>query len=496
MGVIRHYEPSPTAIKLHEDGYNIVKIISGHVGGGKSVMCCHEVFAVMMQTPVCKDGKRYARAMIIRQTYAELATTTVKTWLHWFPEDKFGRFYKKSPFLHAMKFYDEDGVFCDFEVYFTSMDRVDDTKKVLSLELTLFYINELREFGQYIIEELLPRLTGRYPSKEMLGLDIDDDSCAYYQCVVADTNAPNRKHWIKSIEDGARKGWVVYKQPPAMIPAAQDEKADVSNGLGDFVINPGRENRAGSSAESLIRIAQTLSDERFKVYILNEYGSTFEGKPVHPEYNTTIHRAKDIILPTAGCMLYIGWDYGATPACVVCQLVAGRMIVLDAWQAEHSDLSSFVDTIVIPVLLTKYSNFMSSKLYVSTGDPAGKSIVSHEIITLNNMGIATSPAASNEPAKRRYALTQWLNRNSAGQPCFQVSHHVDFLDEGLAGGFKYKEIGVISDSSRRYHDVPDKNIYSHSCEALEYALMPLYYDTKEKTRERVGVYINGQYIYT
>ncbi len=50
----------------------------------------------------------------------------------------------------------------DMEVLFRALDRPDDAKKVLSLELTGAWVNEAREVPKGIIDALGDR-TGRYP---------------------------------------------------------------------------------------------------------------------------------------------------------------------------------------------------------------------------------------------------------------------------------------------------------------------------------------------
>jgi hypothetical protein len=492
----RQYIPDDTAILVHANNESKVKIIKGHVGSGKSTLSCQESFRVMCNVPVCKDGVRRARWLCIRNTYAELEMTTIKTWIYWFPESHFGRLYKKSPMRQDIKFKDPEGILCDFEVYFVSMDREDDVKKVLSLELTGFYVNELREIPYAVVQVLLTRLTGRYPSKEMLGLPPEYDKKLYYQCIVADTNAPNIRHWIKGIEDNTPKTWVIYNQPPAMIPAQDGENPDVINGLGRWVINPSRENRAGSTSSDIVDMAASIDDETFKVYVLSEYGSNFSGKPVHPEYNSSMHYSKININPEVGCPLYLGWDFGATPACVIWQLVNGRLMLLDNWQAEWSDLETFLDAVVLPAWQTKYKQWNGGN-YVSTADPAGNNIVSHEIRTLNRKGIKTNPAHTNDPVTRRAALTQWLNRNVNGLPAVQISNHCDFINEAYAGGFMYKKINIFSSGTTKYHDVADKNEYSHSAEAGEYALMPLLNELKKPdlTLNPVGRNPDGTYNY-
>ena len=56
-----------------------------------------------------------------------------------------------------------------------------------------------------------------------------------------------------------------------------------------------------------------------------------------------------------------------------------------------------------------------------------------------------------------------------GKPAFMVSPKCKMLRKGLAGGFCYKRLQIAGDE--KYKDEPDKNIYSHICEANEYGLI-------------------------
>jgi hypothetical protein len=53
-----------------------------------------------------------------------------------------------------------------------------------------------------------------------------------------------------------------------------------------------------------------------------------------------------------------------------------------------------------------------------------------------------------------------------GKPGMIISPVCKVLRKGLSGGFSYKRVQVAS--QERYHDKPDKNRYSHVCEAAEY----------------------------
>ena len=55
-----------------------------------------------------------------------------------------------------------------------------------------------------------------------------------------------------------------------------------------------------------------------------------------------------------------------------------------------------------------------------------------------------------------------------GQPALLVTANCKMLRKGLAGGFCYKRIKV---SGEKYAEQPDKNKYSHICEAAEYGLL-------------------------
>lgn len=65
---------------------------------------------------------------------------------------------------------------------------------------------------------------------------------------------------------------------------------------------------------------------------------------------------------------------------------------------------------------------------------------------------------------------KYLLRNLIdGEPAIAINRRCSILRKGLAGGFQFKRVQVAGDV--RYHDKPDKNKYSHVCEALEYDIV-------------------------
>ncbi len=56
-----------------------------------------------------------------------------------------------------------------------------------------------------------------------------------------------------------------------------------------------------------------------------------------------------------------------------------------------------------------------------------------------------------------------------GQPGLLISPKCKILRKGMAGGYSYRRVQVAGDE--RYHDKPDKNRFSHPCEAAQYMML-------------------------
>ena len=56
-----------------------------------------------------------------------------------------------------------------------------------------------------------------------------------------------------------------------------------------------------------------------------------------------------------------------------------------------------------------------------------------------------------------------------GQPGFLISPACKVTRKGMAGSYCFKRVQVSGDD--RYHDSPNKNKYSHPCEAVQYLML-------------------------
>ena len=110
----------------------------GPVGDGKSVTCCFEVIRRAGGQEPDSQGIRKTRAAVVRETARQLADTTIKTFLDWFPPGVCGRYMRTTKTF----FFKVGDVEC--EVMFRALDDADDVANLNSLELTFAWFTECR----------------------------------------------------------------------------------------------------------------------------------------------------------------------------------------------------------------------------------------------------------------------------------------------------------------------------------------------------------------
>jgi hypothetical protein len=108
------------------------------------------------------------------------------------------------------------------------------------------------------------------------------------------------------------------------------------------------------------------------------------------------------------------------------------------------------------------------------GDPSGDFRAQTDEVTpfqiLQAAGIFATPTYTNDFIIRREAVAAPLMRlDFAGNSGFAITSGAPITRKGLAGGYKYRRMAVSG--SDRFQDKPDKNRYSHPCEALQYIMV-------------------------
>lgn len=422
--------------------------IMGPVGSGKSSACSVELMAKAFAQAPDENGARRTRFAVVRNTYRELKDTTLRTWLSWFPEEAFGPF-GHTEMTHRVRLPHPEGGCVELEVLFRALDRPQDARKLLSLELTGAWINEARELPLGIVEALGDRVE-RFPS--------DREGGCSWAGVILDTNPPDTDHWWHRLaEDTRPEGWDFFCQPGGLV-----EKDGI------FAPNPKAENLDHLPKDFYLRRMAGKSARHVRVYYCGRYGFVQEGMPVYPEFDETRHVAPDLN-PAEGLPLYVGLDFGLTPAAVLGQrLPGGRWVFLDELVSRDMGMLRFAG-LLGELLRARYAT-LCPEIW---GDPAGMARAQTDERTpydiLRASGLAARPVPSNDPLLRREAVAAALMRDIDGMPGLVLHPRCRNLIAGMAGAWRYRRLLVSGED--RFADAPEKGRYSHVCEAAQYLMV-------------------------
>lgn len=449
---VNYHPPGPQS-KAFMKSDAFVRGIMGPYGSGKSTACVMEIIRRAQQQKPSKDGVRHSRWAVVRNTYPELKTTTIKTWHQWVPPS-LGRWVDSGPPTHRIN----DGKI-DLEVIFVSLDRPQDISKLLGMELTGAWIDEAREIPKAILDGLSGRV-GRFPSSAMGG-------CTW-SGIIMSTNPPDTDHWWYRLAEETRPdGFEFFRQPGGLSPFAENINwlNQTEETLALPLDHPDRLARGRIYYE---RQVAGKDPDWVKVYVDGDYGFVMDGKPVYPEYRDNVHCAEFELSPKVP--LQVGFDFGLTPAAVFGQRMPnGRWLWHSEIVTEDMGTVRFAQE-VARTIKSKYANFAFETF---TGDPAGDiraqtdETTPFQILRAND--IPAQPAPTNDFIKRRESVAMYLNRMVDGQPGLVVHPQCRYLRKGMSGGYHYRRLQVVG--QERYRDVPDKTIYSHVCEAGQYLML-------------------------
>lgn len=383
-------------------------------------------------------GLRKTRWVIIRNTYRELIDTTMRTWFDWIPESM-GKM-KKQDMEFIMEFAMPDSTIVRCEILFRALDRPNDIKKLLSLELTGGWINEVREIPKAVLDMLVGRV-GRYPSKRQGG--------PTWWGVIMDTNPPDSDHWYYALfEENLPTNASIHHQPSGL----SKEAENIDNLPKEYYTN----------------MMLGKDEEWIKVYVHGEYGFVSDGLPVHPEFHDHLHVAEFNIEYDKNEILYIGVDFGRTPAATFAQEINGQIRFIDELCTFGMGATAFGK-----LLGERLRGHYAGADVIATGDPAGdnpgEQVDETCIEILQNQGIPIDAAHTNNFTIRRESLSIPLCAlTMQGEPQVIVSPKCTMLRRGLTGGYKYRRVQV---SGEEYKNKPDKNKYSHVVESAHYLLL-------------------------
>lgn len=454
-----------------------VQLIMGPWGSGKTAACVvGKIWKYAVSQAPDHEGKRRTRWFIVRNTYTDLKNTTLNTWKDWFPEHIYGEITMSRPFRHHIQMGD-----VDCEVLFLALDDEEDRKKLLSLECTGIYFNEFREIERGIIDDATGRV-GRYPSKKYKPENVPDDQWPTWHGVIGDTNAPSEDHWFPIMaghvpapdhftDDDLQAhekppNWEFFFQPPAMLRVYDD------NGeLTGYELNPEAENLKYLVTNYYPNMIQGKKPSWISINVLNEYGRLVEGRPVFETFREDYHVSKEPLEVTPGAVVYVGIDFGRTPAALFGQCIAGQYRILHELQGYNMGADRFA-----PIIKREMQSRFPGCSFALFGDPAGddqgQSSDDTPFKVFRARGLRVIKAYQNNKLNVRLEAVESvlgrMNDYNTG-PGLLIDPSCKTFIAAMSGGYQYKRVRVSGGA--KYSDLPDKNAYSHIADAGQYLFL-------------------------
>jgi hypothetical protein len=385
--------------------------------------------------------RRNGKAVWCGQTYGELRDTTIKTFHQWFPPRLFGEWidYKHEYNINAFEN-------TEIEILFRALDRPDHMSKLLSLELTGAWVNEAREVPWPVIEAIQGRV-GQFPPKREGG--------PTWSGLILDTNPPDTdSDWYRFFEeeDHPIEFRNIFRQPSGLAENAENV-TNLPNGR-----------------EYYERLSIGKSQTWTNVYIHGKYDFVTDGRPVYDEYNDDIHCKE--CQSIEGYPIFIGLDFGLTPAATYTQVVpGGQCLVLDELSATGMGIERFTDELIL------HNNLhFRDREFIYIGDPAGSQRVQTDEKTCYEImaarGIPVEPGMITLKM-RLECVRKPLRTLMSGKPQFVLHPRCRILRRGFIGGYQFRRIN-IGGGGNRYTEIPDKNRYSHLHDALQYSFTRIF----------------------
>lgn len=413
-----------------------IRVIVGPLGSGKSLGCIMELMRrACEQQPF--NGVRYTRFALIRNTLQQLRQTVLAD-----VREHLGKIinYYATDSTIQIRISLPDGTKVHSDWMLLPLDTKEDVRRLLSLQLTGAWINEIREIPIDIVRPLLGR-TGRYPSKANGGFT--------WRGIIADSNpwdvdSPYHDRLVLK----PHPNWELFHQPSGVGPDAENTQ-----------------NLPPGYYEDLMDDA---ASEFVAVHVESQWGSSNAGQAVFRRtFNAAKHAREMQAITNPHRPIMVGLDFGRTPAAVIGQVDSyGRLIIMKEIVTDDMGIPQMIAERLKPALMMP--PFAGRRVFV-VGDPAGvyKTQMGEEtpFTELKSQGLLAYPAATNDPERRIMAVEKALMAFPGGEPGLQINRaECPTLITALGNKYRYrkKKDGQLEDRPEKLHP------WSDICDALQY----------------------------
>jgi hypothetical protein len=416
--------------------------------------CIMELLRRARQQAPDTTGVRHSRFALIRNTMSQLRLTVLndvqqylQPMVHYFVTD--GTIQLRAPL--------DDGTYIRSDWIMIPLDTKQDVQRLLSMQLTAAWVNEVREVPIEIISALIGRL-GRYPSKlnggpTWFGLVADsnpwDTDSAYHERVVL---APE-------------SNWKLYHQP---------------SGIG-----PDAENIEHLPDSYYANLLSDRDEGWSEVHIQSQWGTSNAGQAVfRRSFDAATHVRDMVVAVNPMRPITIAMDFGRTPCALIGQVdTFGRYLVFQEITSDDMGLHQLLAEKVKPVLLAE--PYVGKRAYV-VADPAGnqKSQLTEEnaFDVLKQHGFVAYPAPTNDIEPRLLAVEKMLRQQIMGEPALQISRSgCPTLIRAMASQYRYRKRkdGQLEDKPEKLHP------YSDVADSLQYGCLSVSADLSSRMLRRI-----------
>jgi hypothetical protein len=433
------YSP-PKTLEQYMLSDALVRCAVGPFGSGKTMASVMELLR-RARTQAPYKGVRYSRFAIIRNTLQQLKTTVLED-IKQYLSDIVA--YKVTDQTVRLQFALDDGTSVQSDWILMPLDTKEDVKRLLSMQLTGAWVNEVREVPIEVITALIGRV-GRYPSKLMGG-------CTWYG-IILDTNPwdVDSPYHDKFVLNPAR-GWQLFHQPSGIGPHAENV-----------------ENLPYGYYENLMSGRDT---DWSSVHVESEWGTSNAGQAVFRRSFYAPDHVVDLpdVVVNPARPLMVMMDFGRTPSALIGQTDAyDRLIVFQEVVTEDMGLVQMVRERLKPVLNS--GPYVNRAVFV-VADPSGafKGQLTDDspFSVLKDEGFMVYPASTNEIEPRLRAVEKRLLFKAMGQPGLQINRALcPTLVMAMGSKYRYrrKQTGVLD-------DLPDKSHpWSDVADCLQYGCL-------------------------
>jgi hypothetical protein len=317
-----------------------------------------------------------------------------------------------------------------------------------------------------------------------------DGGCAWGG-LIADTNAPPADHWLPIMRGDVAppdwmteekkaalkkpESWGFYLQPAGLLEDFEqyhDGSGKVQRRLKGYKPNPAAENLKYLPPKFYEEKIAGKTKSWIDANIMNRSSVVTDGQPVYPQFRREVHVSDVPLEKIPGLKVVVGLDFGRMPAALI-----GQTLRAD-WFVQREYIGRDMSAVEYAPLLKSYlASEYPGYEFVFWGDPAGQQRgqatdkTPFMVFAEHGMTVLPAPNPQNQRTVRHEAVNGILmRRSSSGErpSALLVDPSCVTYITGMSGGYFMRRLRV---SGERYAEEPEKNQYSHICEAGENAFL-------------------------